>query len=833
MTNVPPLGPADELVLLDRELTQLDVRKRQLLLRRDWLVQVLNQPSAAPPHAARPNPAGRPAPPPRSAPGARTLAGTPRATSGAQNVLLTLGGILLAVAALAFTLVGWGQLGIAGRSAALGLVTVAALAAPVLLVRRGLAATAESIGVVGLLLTVLDAYALHQVAFENSGAVAYCAGAAALLALLWTVYGLLVPGLRVPLPAALSAAQLPLVLLASVNSSTALPVGWALLATAAADTATALLLLHRRVGPAPSADRTGPSSRRFVPVGVLAAVCAWAAGGCVLLVALVLSSGARTTPVALAPSGLFLACAALALAASLRRPQVATALAAGLTLTAAVVGAVRPAVPFAWTAPVCLLCALVVLALSRAGTPRLPRPVRTGLAVSAAVVGGGAVLQTVPALALTVLWGPASRAAAPWQGRPTTFRDTIALDVPWHAFSTAPLILLATAAALAVLHRRSPGPATAVGTVLPASAAVLLLPTSLDLSHSAALGVQLAVTAAALILAALTAAPSAATVAPGVRSAVSYSATAVAAVTAGSVSCLALASRGGTFAVFGTLLVLCTALAVRAPSPALRAAGAVAWVGYATGLLCAGAAALALAPQQAALLVLVVPAAVALLAAWTPHAPAELAATAPMLLAVALAAGEGPMLSLVLALCGVIAAGTAVRGDRRPVGWAAGALFLLATWVRLAASGVGEPEAYTLPVSVLALAVGALRRRHDPRASSWVAYGPGLAVTMLPSLVAVVADPHWLRPLLLGLGALVVTLLGARHRLGAPLLLGGAVLALVALHELAPYVVQVAGALPRWLPPALAGLLLLVVGATYEQRLRDARRLRSRLGRLH
>jgi hypothetical protein len=39
----------------------------------------------------------------------------------------------------------------------------------------------------------------------------------------------------------------------------------------------------------------------------------------------------------------------------------------------------------------------------------------------------------------------------------------------------------------------------------------------------------------------------------------------------------------------------------------------------------------------------------------------------------------------------------------------------------------------------------------------------------------------------------------------------------------------VAGALPRWAPPALAGLLLLALGATYEQRLRDVRRVREML----
>lgn len=102
----------------------------------------------------------------------------------------------------------------------------------------------------------------------------------------------------------------------------------------------------------------------------------------------------------------------------------------------------------------------------------------------------------------------------------------------------------------------------------------------------------------------------------------------------------------------------------------------------------------------------------------------------------------------------------------------------------------------------------------------------------MPSLLAAWADPHWLRPLLLGAAALVITLLGARWRLQALLVLGGAVLALDALHELAPYVVQVVGALPRWVAPALAGVLLLAVGATYEKRLRDARRLRDALGRM-
>jgi hypothetical protein len=213
--------------------------------------------------------------------------------------------------------------------------------------------------------------------------------------------------------------------------------------------------------------------------------------------------------------------------------------------------------------------------------------------------------------------------------------------------------------------------------------------------------------------------------------------------------------------------------------------------------------------------------------------PVEVTGVVAGLLAVGLAVTDPPMLALVLGLCGVITGTAAVRADRRPAGYAAGVLFLLATWVRLAAWDVTTPEAYTLPVTVAALVVGFRRRRREPRTSSWTAYGPGLAATFLPSLAAVWGDPQWTRPLLLGAAALLVTLLGARHRLQAPLALGASVLALDALHELAPYIAQVVGVLPRWVPPALAGLLLLALGATYEQRMRDARRVREVLGRLN
>nr|WP_306327970.1 hypothetical protein [Streptomyces venezuelae] len=297
---------------------------------------------------------------------------------------------------------------------------------------------------------------------------------------------------------------------------------------------------------------------------------------------------------------------------------------------------------------------------------------------------------------------------------------------------------------------------------------------------------------------------------------------------------LALDVRAATFTALGVLLALLTGVAVLGAGPR-RVVAACGAVLTATGLVWATTAAADVEGHWTALALLLVPAATAAVGAKArPVAlPVEVTGAVVALPAFALAASRPAFLALALALGGVIAAATALRPERRAfASWTAAVLFLAATWVRLAAWEVTTPEAYTLPVTVPALVVGFLRHRRDPAVSSWTAYGPGLAATLLPSLFAAWTDPEWPRPLALGAAALAVTLLGARFRLQALLVVGGSVLALDGLHELAPYVVQVVGALPRWLPPALAGLLLLAVGATYEQRLRDARRLRDRVARM-
>jgi hypothetical protein len=150
-------------------------------------------------------------------------------------------------------------------------------------------------------------------------------------------------------------------------------------------------------------------------------------------------------------------------------------------------------------------------------------------------------------------------------------------------------------------------------------------------------------------------------------------------------------------------------------------------------------------------------------------------------------------------------------------------------WLLLAAAEVATVEAYTLPLAAVALLAGWLARRGRDRLSSWAGYGPALAAALLPTLASVlVAEGQPVRRLLLGAGALAVVLAGARARLLAPVVSGGVVLAVTALHEVA----LVWDRLPRWIPLAAAGLLLVGLAMTVERRRRDLARLRAALIRM-
>ncbi|MFJ6393143.1 SCO7613 C-terminal domain-containing membrane protein [Streptomyces sp. NPDC091972] len=793
MTHIPP--PAEELRLIDAELWQLDARRSQLLARRAWLVAAL-QPQWQAPQQSGPKPSSPPRPE-ASAP-------------SVQNVLLVLGGVLLTVAAMVFTLVSWGHLGIVGRSLVLGAVTAAVLAAPLPLLRRGLRSTAESVAGLGLALTVLDAVALHGAVFPRSPGAPYTAVASALLAGLWAAYGLLprTAELRLPRPAALVAAQLPLFFWAVAADAGSYGLTAALLVTAGADTLLALRMTSASLCVVAATGAYGTGAWGVLAAGWLT----WSASGP--------SAAARA-------AALLLLASAIALTAGWRGGREATrapgeeqsrglALTAGLLAVAALGGVARSALPGVWTVPVHLALGIALLAALRPA--RLPETVRRGLLWASGAVQALSLLWTLPVVGVVVL-GPLSWASQAWTGAPPDARAAVTSHLTWPPYSeTVPLILVVLAGVLALAVRDTTWRTRALTTALGlAWAAFLTVPAVLELPYFLGLLIQGAATAGVLASAVLLSRPVA--LVPALVASVSL-------------AFVSLATRPATLTVLCALVVLFAAASWRAAPVTAPTA-----LGYAAALACATGAAADWSAPHTALLVLTVPAAAALLAWRLTDSPArlpiELAGATTALLAVALTVTDLPTLALVLALCAVITAGTAIRKDRRLLGYAATALFVLATWVRLAAWEIDIPEAYTVPVTIPALLVGHLRRRRVPETSSWTAYGPGLAATLLPSLVMAWDDPDWTRPLLLGLAALSLTLMGGGHSLQAPLVLGGSVLTLDALHELAPYIVQVADALPRWVPLALAGLLLLALGASYERRIRDVRRMRDFLGSLH
>lgn len=156
----------------------------------------------------------------------------------------------------------------------------------------------------------------------------------------------------------------------------------------------------------------------------------------------------------------------------------------------------------------------------------------------------------------------------------------------------------------------------------------------------------------------------------------------------------------------------------------------------------------------------------------------------------------------------------------------AGVLEVAALWAQLISADVTAVEAYSLPVAGAALLIGFLAMRRDPALSSWVGYGPALVAAFGPSLAVILpvsGDP--LRRLLLGTAALAVVLAGAVRRRQAPVVIGGAVLIIAALHE----VTQVWSVLPLWLPIGVGGAILVALAITYERRLRDLRTLRTRI----
>jgi hypothetical protein len=161
--------------------------------------------------------------------------------------------------------------------------------------------------------------------------------------------------------------------------------------------------------------------------------------------------------------------------------------------------------------------------------------------------------------------------------------------------------------------------------------------------------------------------------------------------------------------------------------------------------------------------------------------------------------------------------------------WFAAAHEVVAWWLLMRISHVVLTEAYTLAVALVALFTGYLEYRRNPEISSWYAYGVALLSAFVPSLAIVLSSGQTpLRRALLIVGAAATVAYGSMRRQQAPVVVGGVVLAIAALYEVA---VLSAVAL-LLVVMGLVGVALVGLGANYEKRRRNIQRLRGAIGRL-
>ncbi len=458
----------------------------------------------------------------------------------------------------------------------------------------------------------------------------------------------------------------------------------------------------------------------------------------------------------------------------------------------------------------------------------------------------------------TVLARPYRSVAGPWQGQPLTTFSVIGVPFAVGALTVA---LAAIVTAAGAWRGSSRGSLDALAIALPVLAGPVLLVGGAG--YPLTLGCLLAL---ALLLTGWSARTASLAPAGGALIATSLA------------LAWALATKPGTLVALGGLTAAYAVIAWRCRQPKVRSAGAGLTVPATAGLVAAAVLAVGLPGWLASLAVIAV-AALGLLAAsplatsplaTSPLAASPLAASPLSASRPTTAADAEPTVSLIgtvpiggaarltvelaawlcaaaatlaclstaahagvaLGATALLCLGSALRPDRRAAAWL-GLVLLEASWCAwLTAWGVGLVELYTVPAAAIAIGYGWRLSGRRETLSSWLTYGPGLIILLLPSLIVCWQSYDWLRPALLGGAAAVVILVGARRRLQAPVLLGALAAVLDAGHQLAPEVRHLTQVLPGWVPIAVIGAALLWTGATYEARLRNLRDLRQAVTRL-
>jgi len=191
---------------------------------------------------------------------------------------------------------------------------------------------------------------------------------------------------------------------------------------------------------------------------------------------------------------------------------------------------------------------------------------------------------------------------------------------------------------------------------------------------------------------------------------------------------------------------------------------------------------------------------------------------APTLVAIATVLGAFATLDAALAGLVVLLACAAWYGmSVLGVAWARwvalGGLSMAAVLL-LGSVGVETWEAYTAVPAVTLVGLGLWWMRKDPAKRTYEALAPGLAVALVPSYLALVAEPQTLvRPLALVLAALVLAIVGVARRWFAPLLATALTAVVLAVGQIVVHDALV----PKWVAFAFVGGVILALGLVAER----------------
>jgi hypothetical protein len=762
--------------------------------------------------------------------GAGGAGGARLSAASVPRILLGLGALCLLVAGLVFLAVTWSVMGVGGRTATLVALTAAVGLLTWWTARRALRGATEALGLVTLGLAALDVVGARTAGWLGTPSTTTFA---VVLGVLMVAAGLGATAALARTPVrAFTCGEL-------VAVAGTLTVSWGLGSATWADPPTRVLVALLAAGGLSAAVtrllREGSALYRVAFVGVTTVAA-------LLWTLLVLSGLDRLGPDPSVASVwghldgwplLAAAAVAAALAAAPRVDRATRRICLGAAILVLSVAATVPAYDeVGTTLTLTLLGAVAVLTMVLTLAPRPWAPA----ALPAAALGSLYLVVQLSSLGALALERYVAAASAAWEGTPGGRLEATPSEVDLAAAWTLPLIVLVLAAAAWSVARLLAPRLDAAVREQPADRLVVVGATLLALTLAATL--VLHPVPVLLVLVVLLGAGAAATVAGLVRD------DPVALLGGGAL--LAVAQPLSWYDAWLTLAALAVAVllagAVHAedrssapsrPAVPVQVAGAVVPPLLAGVVWTAGHLVGADEPWTALVALLVV-AALGVGRRWLPGGgramlalPMELGAVVAALgvgvagVAGAPVADEASWTAVYLTVGGTAASAMALlRADRRAVGWLGGALLALATWVRLADLGVQAPEPYTLPSAVALLVVGWVHLRRHPAASTARALTPGLALALVPSLLWALDEPLTLRAALLGVACLALVLAGVRLRWAAPLVHGAVVGALLVLREAAPYV---GDAVPRWALIGAAGAVLIALGITWEQRLRDAR----------